>query len=383
MKTVKIGFVGCGNISWIYLTNVTKLYKDIEVWGICDLEAYKTEEALATVRKTIAEMGIEEKDFHMPIVYKDMYEMFADPDIDIVLNITRPYQHFDVSMAALKAGKHVYSEKPLGITIEEGKQLVDYAKEHNLLLGGAPDTFMGAGIQTCRWLIESGAIGKPISVAACMFGHGMESWHPDPDFFFKKGGGPMLDMGPYYVTAMVNLIGCVDTVYAMTCRGNDTRTITSPLHFGETINVEVDTHVAGVMRFENGVIGTLATSWDTYGIQGDRIQVFGTKGTVVVPDPNNFGGVIKLFRPEEGTMKEVPLMFDYKENSRGLGLEDMAKALLTGRNFRANCNQTYHVLEIMEGFLKSGQTHAEVKIESRFEKSAPMIAGQKPGCLED
>lgn len=383
MKTVKIGFVGCGNISWIYLTNVTKTFKDIEVWGVCDLEAYKTEEALATVRKTIAEMGIDEKDFHMPIVYKDMYEMFADPEIDIVLNITRPYQHFEVSMAALKAGKHVYSEKPLGITTDEGKQLVEYAEAHNLLLGGAPDTFMGAGIQTCRWLIESGIIGEPISASALMLGHGMEGWHPDPDFFFKKGGGPMLDMGPYYITAMVNLLGCVDTVYAMTCCGNKTRTITSPRHFGETINVEVDTHIAGVMRFESGVIGTLTTSWDSYGIQGDRIEIFGTKGTLVVPDPNNFGGVVKLFRPEEGEMKEVPLMFDYKVNSRGLGLEDMAKALLTGRKFRPNCKQTYHVLEVMESFLKSGQTHAEVKVQSRFERSAPMIPRQKPGVLED
>ena len=166
MKTTKIGFVGCGDISWIYLTNVTKMYKEIEVWGVCDLEPWKAERAVKVVKETAEQMtGYDEKTFHLPKIYKDMYELFADPEVDIVLNITRPYQHYDVSMAALKAGKHVYSEKPLAASMELGKELVEYAKEHNLLLGGAPDTFMGGGIQTCRKLIEDGAIGKPVGAS--------------------------------------------------------------------------------------------------------------------------------------------------------------------------------------------------------------------------
>lgn len=383
MATKKIGFVGCGDISWIYLTNVTKMFREIEVWGVCDLEPWKAERAVNVVKETAEQMGCDLSTFHLPKIYKDMHELFADPEIDIVLNITRPYQHFDVSMAALKAGKHVYSEKPLAATKELGIQLVEYAKEHNLLLGGAPDTFMGAGIQTCRKLIEDGAIGKPVSIAGFILSHGMENWHPDPDFFFKFGGGPVFDMGPYYVTCMVNLIGSVDEVYAMSSRGNDTRMITSAPHFGETIDVEVDTNVVGLLRFENGTIGTLTASWDCYGLKGDRLEVVGTEGTIIVPDPNGFGGPVQLYRPEEGTMKEVPLMFNYKENSRALGLADMAKSIDTGRKFRANCTQTYHVLEIMDGIVTSGKTHAAVKINSRFEPSAPMVRSLKPGVLED
>ncbi len=384
MKTTKIGFVGCGDISWIYLTNVTKMYKEIEVWGVCDLDPWKAERAVKVVKETAEQMtGYDEKTFHLPKIYKDMYELFADPEVDIVLNITRPYQHYDVSMAALKAGKHVYSEKPLAASMELGKELVEYAKEHNLLLGGAPDTFMGGGIQTCRKLIEDGAIGKPVGASAFVLGHGMESWHPDPDFFFKWGGGPVFDMGPYYITAMVNLLGCVDSVVAMSTRGNEQRLITSPKHFGETIDVEVDTHIEACLHFESGVIGHFTASWDAWGLKGDRIEINGTDGTIIVPDPNGFGGPVRLYRPEEGEMKEVPLMFPYKENSRALGLADMAKALRTGRKFRANCGQTYHVLEIMDSIMKSGKTHEEIKIKSRFEASAPMLMHNKPGILED
>lgn len=368
MKTVKIGFVGCGAISGIYLKNITNLFKEIEIIGVCDLIPERAESAV--------------KEYNIPKLYKDMYELFADPEVDIVLNITRPYEHFAVTDAALRAGKHVYSEKPLGATLEEGQKLVALAKEKGLMLGGAPDTFMGAGIQTCRKLIEDGYIGEPIGAAAYMMIHGHETWHPDPDFYYQFGGGPMMDMGPYYITALVNLLGNVSDVYAMTKKSFDKRVITSEPHFGEIIDVNVDTHINGNIRFESGAIATITTSFDTYKNQVG-IEVYGTLGTLYVPDPNTFGGPVKLFRPEHGEICEIPLTFGYKQNSRALGLADMAKALITGRKFRTSCDMTYHVLEVMQGLLRSGKERREIAIESRFEKRELMRCLQMPGVLED
>ena len=201
-KKVGIGFVGCGAISGIYLQNITNLFKEIEIVGVCDLIRERAENAV--------------KNYNIPKLYNDMYELFADPDVDIVLNITRPYEHYEVTKAALNAGKHVYSEKPLAASLAEGKELVALAKEKGLMLGGAPDTYLGAGIQTCRKLIDEGKIGEPIGCAGFMICHGHETWHPDPEFYYKYGGGPMMDMGPYYLTAMINLVGSVESVSAMT-----------------------------------------------------------------------------------------------------------------------------------------------------------------------
>lgn len=367
MKTIKIGFVGVGAISSIYLENITNLFKEVEIIGVCDLIRERAEKAVEL--------------YNIPKLYNDMYELFADPEVDIVLNITRPYEHFDVTMAALNAGKHVYSEKPLAATLDEGRQIMALAKEKDLMVGGAPDTFMGAGIQTCRKLIEDGYIGEIIGANAQMLCHGHETWHPDPEFYYKHGGGPLFDMGPYYITALVNLIGNVDTVYSMTKRAYDKRTITSTPHFGETIDVDVDTHIVGTLRFDSGAVATLITSFDTY-IWRNAIEIYGTKGTLYVPDPNCFDGPVKLYRPEDGEIREVPLTFRYKDNSRALGLADMAKALTTGRKYRACSDMTFHVLEIMEGLLTSGKERREVEIESRFEKKAIMEVPDMMGILE-
>lgn len=368
MKTVKIGFVGCGSISGIYLKNITHLFKEIEIIGVCDLIRERAEKAVA--------------EYNIPKLYNDMHELFADPEVDIVLNITRPYEHFDVTMAALAAGKHVYSEKPLGATLEEGKKIMAFAKEKGLMVGGAPDTFMGAGIQTCRKLIEDGYIGKPIGFSAAMMCHGHETWHPDPEFYYKFGGGPLFDMGPYYITALVNLLGNVSTVHAMTQKSFAKRVITSEPHFGEIIDVDVDTHILGTLRFESGVIGTLTTTFDTYRGKTE-IEIYGTEGTLYVPDPNCFDGPVKLYRPEQNEILDIPLTFAYRDNSRALGLADMAKALATGRKYRAESDMTFHVLEIMDSLLKSGKERREIAIESRFEKKDLMKLPLMIGVLED
>ena len=211
----KIGIVGVGCISGIYLENITKVFSDVEVIGVCDLIRERAENAV--------------KKYNIPKLYEDMHELFADPEVDIVLNLTRPYQHYEVTKAALMAGKHVYSEKPLGASWEEGVALVKLAEERSLMIGGAPDTFLGAGIQTCRKLIDEGAIGEVVGATAFMTGHGPESWHPDPAFFYQYGGGPMMDMGPYYLTAMINLMGGIKSISAVCKKGFATRTITSVL----------------------------------------------------------------------------------------------------------------------------------------------------------
>ena len=368
MKTVKIGIVGVGAISGIYLKNITTLFREIEVIGVCDLIRERAEKAVA--------------EYQIPKLYEDMHELFADPEVDIVLNLTRPYEHYEVSMAALRAGKHVYSEKPLGASLREGEEIATLAREKGLMLGGAPDTFLGAGIQTCRKFIEDGYIGKPVGAAGFMICRGHESWHPDPDFYYQYGGGPMMDMGPYYLTAMVNLLGGVSSVTALTRTTFPERTITSKEHFGETIDVHVPTYFTGMMEFESGIIGTLFTTFDVYYPGQSRLEIYGSEGTLFVPDPNTFGGPIKLLRPEQGEVMEIPLTFPYRENSRALGLADMAKAIQTGRQHRANGELTFHVLEVMEAFAASGASHQPVEIHSRPRLTPPMPPMGKPGVLD-
>jgi len=358
MEKVKIGILGLGAISGIYLQNLTRLFRDVEVVGVYDLIPEKIDAV--------------KKEYGIARCYFSMEEMLQDPEIEIVLNLTRPFEHYETTRAALLAGKHVYSEKPLAATLEEGLALTALARERHLMLGGAPDTFLGAGIQTCRKLIDDGFIGRPIGASARMICHGHESWHPAPEFYYQHGGGPMMDMGPYYLTALVNLLGRVCALTGMVSKSFDTRTITSAPHYGQTVKVEVPTHVNGILQFENGAVATITTTFDVYYDSSASLEVYGTKGTLRVPDPNGFGGPVMLLRPEDGTFREIPLVFDYQDNSRGLGLADMAAALREGRDMRAGVQQTLHVLEIMTAFEKSSQEGRTVTLESAYERKSAM-----------
>lgn len=369
MNRIKVGLVGVGDISGIYLKNIHETFREIELVGVCDLVREKAERAKAQYPNLV--------------IYEAMEDIFRDPEIQVVLNLTRPYEHYQVTKAALTAGKHVYSEKPLAAAFEEGRELAALAVSRGLMLGGAPDTFLGAGIQTCRRLIDDGYIGKPVGCAAFMIGCGHESWHPDPEFYYKRGGGPMLDMGPYYLTALINLVGGVSQVTGMVKASFPRRTITSQPLCGTVVDVEVPTYVSGVMRFENGAIGTIFTTFD---VQFPRersrfIEVYGSEGTLFVPDPNEFSGAIRLYRPEDKVLRELPLMYDYRENSRALGLADMAGALLTGRPLRAGWTQTLHVLEVMAAFEKSAGLGRTLDIETEFERGEPMKRGALHGIV--
>ena len=369
LKPVKVAMIGCGSISGIYLTNITKVFKELELVGVCDQIPERAEKA--------------QKEYNVPKIYPTMYDAFADPEVEVVLNLTRPYQHFDVSKAALEAGKHVYSEKPLGADFEEGKKLVALAKEKGLMLGGAPDTYLGAGIQTCRELIDNGAIGKPIGAACFMICHGHESWHPDPEFYYKRGGGPMMDMGPYYVTALINLLGGIKSVTGVTKTFFPKRLITSEPHCGEIIDVECPTHLTGMLEFDSGAVGTIITTFDVHYNSQARFEVYGTEGTMMVPDPNGFGGPIQIYRPEDGEWKEMPLTFDYKENSRGIGLADMACSLRTGSPFRSSWEQTFHVLEVLTSFEKSSESHAAYQMETHYDQRPPIKRHPIHGVLDE
>ena len=364
MEKTKIGVVGCGDISGIYLTNLTTKFANTRVVGVYDLVYEKAEKAAGK--------------FGVPKKYGSLQELLADPDVEIVLNLTRPYQHHEVTMAAIEAGKHVYSEKPLGASLEEALEIKDAAKNKGVQVAGAPDTFLGAGSQTCRKLVDSGFIGKPVGASAFFACPGHERWHPDPDFYYQYGGGPVFDMGPYYITALVNLLGPVKSVSGMGQKTRKTRTITASQKFGETIQVNVDTHIAATLSFECGAICTMMMSFDVLAHNLPILEVYGTEGTLAVPDPNTFGGPVKLFRREQSEFLDTPLTFLYHENSRGLGLADMALAIKNGGKPRAGIELFYHVFEIMASIQKSSDSMKEIKIDSRAEKPEPM----PPGILE-
>jgi predicted dehydrogenase len=365
VEPVKVGIVGCGYISGIYLQNGKKL-EAIDIVAGSDLLPER------------AEARAEEYDIHVCT----NEEIYSDPEIEIVLNLTTPDAHFDVAMEAIDAGKSVYNEKPLAINLEDGRKLVDAAAKKGVLLGCAPDTFMGGGIQTCRKLIDDGWIGEPVAATAFMVCHGHESWHPDPEFYYKVGGGPMLDMGPYYLTALVNLIGPMRRVTGSARITFPERTITSEPKYGANIEVEVPTHVAGVIDFRNNAVGTIITSFDVWGAQLPRMEIYGTEGTLSVPDPNTFGGPVRLMRSGSEVWSEVPLSHRYAENSRALGVADMALALRSGRAQRANGDMAYHVLEAMHAFHAASKKGRAIRLKSKCKRPEPIPMGLLEGRLD-
>ncbi|MCC6445275.1 MAG: Gfo/Idh/MocA family oxidoreductase, partial [Armatimonadetes bacterium] len=333
-QKTKIGIVGCGNISGIYF-QVCKTFEVLEIAACADLD-------IGRARAKAEQYGVPKA--------CTVEDLLADPEIKIVVNLTIPKAHASVALAALEAGKSVHNEKPLTITREEGRRLLDLAAAKGLRVGGAPDTFLGAGLQTCRKLIDDGAIGEPVAATAFMMGHGHESWHPDPEFYYQTGGGPMFDMGPYYLTALVSLLGPVSRVTGSARITFPKRTITSQPKSGQKIQVEVPTHIAGVMDFAGGAVGTIITSFDVWAASVPCIEIYGSAGTLAVPDPNGFGGPVRLRRPDDKEWQETPLTHRYGGQSRGIGVADMAYALRSGRPHRASGELAYHVLDTMHAF---------------------------------
>ncbi len=368
MKKVKIGIVGCGNISDIYLKNCTQVFEILEVVACADLIIERA--------KGKAEQ------YNIPKACTTQ-ELMADPEIQIVLNLTTPKAHSEVCLAALEAGKNVYVEKPLAVNREDGQNILNLAQSKGLLVGGAPDTFLGAGLQTCRKLIDDGWISEPVAATAFMMCHGHESWHPDPEFYYKIGGGPMFDMGPYYLTALVALMGPVRRLTGSARKTFAERIITSNPKYGTKISVDTPTHVAGILDFQKGAVGTIITSFDVWGSQLPRIEVYGSQGTLSVPDPNGFGGPVFIQKPGDGEWKEVPLSHGFAENCRGIGVADMAYALLSGRDCRANGELTYHVLDIMHAFHDASKESRHIELESTCKQPAALPLGLSSKALDE
>jgi predicted dehydrogenase len=348
MRKLGIGVVGCGNISMTYMRNAS-LFPGVELRACADLS-----EDLA--RRRAEEYGIRA----LPLD-----DLLKAEDIDLVLNLTVPNAHFAVSHAALTAGKHVFTEKPLAVTAADGRKLVEEAASRGLGIGSAPDTFLGAAGRMARRLIDEGAIGRPVAGTATMMGRGMEHWHPNPQFYYQPSGGPVLDMGPYYLTMLVNLLGPARSVTAMAATGSAERLITADGPYkNTTFKVGTPTTLMAVIGFVAGPIVTLGMSWDVFRHSSEPLEIHGDRGSLRLPDPDTFGGTVSLseqgapwrdFPTGEGLHGRINWPFDAPRlaNYRMLGVADFARAIATGGTPRASGALALHVLEIMEAILAS------------------------------
>lgn len=349
MNKMNIGIIGCGNISSIYMENIPTFHQ-LHLLACADLDVQRA--------------NIQAEKFHIPKAYT-VEEMLADPEVDLIINLTIPSAHANVAISALKAGKHVYIEKPLAITREDAQAILTVANKQNLFVGSAPDTFLGAGIQTAIDIISQGKIGTPIGASAFMINRGPEHWHPDPTFFYKQGGGPMFDMGPYYLTALVALLGPIKRIAGSARISYDERTILSEPHLGEKIKVDIPTHIAGTIDFASGAIATLTTSFDAFGGTSlPPIEIYGSEGTLLVPDPNFFGGTLQFRRKDEENFEQIPLTHKFDGNDRGIGVADMVDAILNQRAHRANGDLAFHVLEAMHGFHDASESGQYYEMKS-------------------
>jgi predicted dehydrogenase len=366
MAKTRVGIVGCGNICGIYFKNLKKM-QNVDLAACADL---LPERAAAKAQ----EFGVAKA--------CTTEELLKDSSIQVVVNLTIPKAHAAVAMQAVQAGKSVYNEKPLTISRQDGQALLAAAKAKGVRVGCAPDTFLGAGYQTCRKLIDDGAIGQPVAATAFMTCHGHESWHPDPEFYYKAGGGPMFDMGPYYLTAMVALMGPVRRVTGSARVTFPTRTITSKPKNGTVITVDVPTHVAGVLDFHAGAVGTIITSFDVWAANLPRIEIYGTLGSLSCPDPNGFGGPVKMRRQGDKEWVEVPLTHGYAENSRGLGVADMAMGIANNRPHRASGELAYHVLDVMHAFHDASSEGRHINLASTCARPSAMPTGLADGEVD-
>ncbi|NLF30825.1 MAG: Gfo/Idh/MocA family oxidoreductase [Planctomycetes bacterium] len=366
-RDIGVGVIGCGNISTIYLTNLTQRFtRGLKTIAVADL---MPERAQAAAEK-------------FPVKAMAVKDLLADPSIDLVVNLTVPGAHHEVAMDVVNAGKSVYNEKPLTLSRTQAAELLTAAGTRGVLVGGAPDTFLGGGIQTCRKLIDDGWIGKPVAATAFFLSRGPEGWHPNPVFYYSLGGGPMFDMGPYYLTAMVALMGGVRRVTGSAQTTFATRVANSQHHKGLVINVQTPTHIAGVLDFASGAVGTIVTSFDVWCHSLPRIEVYGTEGTLSVPDPNTFGGPVKIRRAGVDTWSEVPLTHGYAVNSRGLGVADLARALQARRAARAGGALCHHVLDIMHAVHDASLNGRHVDLTSTVDRPAPLPMGLTDGEVD-
>jgi len=371
-KRLGIGFIGTGNISSAYLRAITG-HESMAGFPVLDIRG------LADIRPEASQARAAE----FGLKAMSIEDMLADPEVQLIVNLTIPRAHVEVGLRCLAAGKHVYSEKPLGITYAEGRTLLDAANKAGLRIGSAPDTFLGGSHQQARAVVDSGALGQLVGGTAFMQAPGHEAWHPDPAFYYDIGGGPVLDMGPYYITDLVNLLGPVARVSAMASRLRLTRPILSEPKKGQIMDVKVDTHVTGALGFANGAIVQVGMSFDVAGHKHVPLELYGTEASLIVPDPNFFGGNVEVKkRGREEAWTPVPVTAPYADgNYRSLGVADMAHGIIEGRPHRANGDLALHVLEVMEAFETASREGRTIDIKTPVERPAPLSSSLKNGVL--
>jgi predicted dehydrogenase len=351
----RIGILGTGNIFSRYVTGMAR-YPELEIIRVGDIDIDRAKRAAA--------------EFDIPTWGNDQ-ELYADDSVDIVVNLTPPVHHARTIISALDSGKHVYVEKPLATTVDDARTVLAAAQASGRILGSAPDTFLGSASQTARKALDDGFIGEPIGASAFIRHSKAETWHPDPRFLFQAGGGPVLDMGPYYLAILVNLLGPIRSVAAASRIGAPVRTVTAPDRVVDRIDVDVPTHASAVLVFDSGAIGTSLMSFDVWDSDLPAIEVYGTEGTLTVPNPNHFDGDVRVKRHGDADWSVLPPVVELfgavgtKEQARrGLGVRDLADAVEGGPH-RANASFAFHVLEALSAIEGSGQV---VRLESTCER---------------
>ena len=355
MQKLGVGVIGCGVISEIYLKNMTERFPVLDVRGVADMLPEKAK--LRSEQYSVS-------------FFQTPGDLLASSAIDIVVNLTTPFGHYPVAKEALLAGKHVYSEKPMAMNRCQGAELLALAQQRELQIGGAPDTFLGSGLQACRRVLDSGKIGNVVSAVGFFGCPGHERWHSAPAFYYQPGGGPLWDMGPYYLTALVSLLGSVATVSGHSRKTYTERTITSEPLNGTNIPVEVPTDYSLSLEFVSGALATLIFSFDVWGTSLPKLEIYGSRGSLSLPDPNTFGGPAARLaagsNPENrDSWEEIPVSPPFDDNFRGLGVADMALAVLQKREARAGAALCYHVLDVMQSLDEAATQGERIRVKSR------------------
>lgn len=358
---VKTAVIGCGVISNTYLRDLNRLCLDtIELYALSDMDQARAREKAET--------------FSVPRVMT-VEEILADPEIELVVDLTPPMAHVDLNRRILNAGKHLFTEKPFAMTLEEAKEIRDLGKAKGLIVGSAPDSFLGSSLTTCRKLLEEGAIGKPLYVSANMMSHGMEDWHIYPEPFYSKGGGPVYDMGGYYFSTLVSMFGSVESVFAVGAKGMEKRVCHTPQRMNDVISVDVDTHYAVILKLKNGMIANMNFSFDIWQTEMPKFEIYGTEGTLYVPDPNMHGATPRLYRGNqkaEGAPDDKPVDIPERipnvgEYVRYIGVLDVARSIREGRDTVVNADLACHIVDIMTGIFKSAESGAPVFLTTEYD----------------
>ena len=352
--------IGAGVISAQYVETLPK-YPGVRLAAIADLDAGRARsvaEAAADTSPGVRALTVD--------------ELLASDEIDLVLNLTIPAAHVEIDLRAIAAGKHVYGEKPLALDVAGGRRVLEAATAAGVLVGSAPDTVLGTGIQTSRALLDSGVVGDPVGASVQWGSPGHELWHPAPQFYYQPGAGPLFDMGPYYLTALVTLFGPAVRVTGSATRSARERVIARGPDAGATFPVDVDTHVTAIVEHENGAVSTVTLSFERWASRVPEFEVYGTRGTIAVPDPNYFSGTPQVWTIDDPDWRTVDALAGYPDAGRGVGVADLASALAAGTPPRASGELGLHVLEIMEAILVAGAEHGSVPIRSTVERPEPV-----------